>query len=178
MIAVQMGNQGEGFTIMKLAIALAFGVSAIASATAYAPSATAATPSVSTSVAPMSVSRSCDYGSYYGYVSTTLSNGWIETVFCRYSNGNVSQVNTDYHKTGGSNVRLRNFWEWSPSNGSASYGRRYDAGSFTASAGHEYPFTWRYAYPGIAKANSNAPCTRGGVLQTSNSVYFTTRVSC
>ena len=93
-------------------------------------------------VKPNSVSYNCSRGYYVGAVDTYLSNGVVETVFCAYSSGHISEVNTDYIKTGGPSVTLRNFWEWTDCSGSAGYSRRYDIGAFVATAGHEYPFTW------------------------------------
>ncbi len=119
---------------------------------------------------------SCARGSLRGYVNTSLQNGEIETVFCTYSSGKIAQVNTTYVKSGGSSVKLRNFWEWTDCNGSAGYSRRYDIGAYVAASGHEYPFSWTYATPGIGKPNSVAKCVRGGVYDLDNGVSYTTRV--
>lgn len=142
-------------------------------------SSSSAQPSVGskTGVSPMSTPGTCIYGAYNsGWVSTTLSNGNLDTRFCVNSAGSVTEVHTVYQKTGGSSVTLRNFWEWTNSGGGAST-RYYDAGAFTATAGNSYPYAWIY-YPGSVGHPSGYGCMRGGIRDTGAGVDFTTRVYC
>lgn len=130
------------------------------------------------------ISTSCTsgYGTYFGQGSTSLSNGTLRAAFCHYSSiHTISQVNIEYEKTGGSAVTLRFAWEWTDSSGSSSYGRQYDNGSFTETAGQTRGFTWWYTNPGVSSPNINAPCVRGVLLQYSGGVLlntFSTRVVC
>lgn len=128
-------------------------------------------------VSPMATPGGCANKPYYSMVvSTTLSNGNLNTRFCVNAALNVKQVHTVYEKTGGSPVTLRNFWEWTSPAGGTSGDRHYDSGAFTATAGHMYPYAW--TYDSAVKWPKGYACVRGGVRDINRGLDYTTRVFC
>ncbi len=139
------------------------------------------TPVPAGEIVPM-VNTTCANGTYFGQGSNGLSNGTLAAAFCRYAGSHgVSQVNIEFKKTAGDPVTLRFAWEFTSANGSSSYGRQYDNGTFTQSNGQTKTFTWHYSDPGVRTPTSNAPCVRGVLQQYVNGSLmhtFSTSVVC
>lgn len=127
-------------------------------------------------VAPMAFTD-CDYGYRAATVSTSLSNGTVTSVFCRSSNRLLMQAKTRYAKSAGSAVTLRNYWEWTNSNGGTSVRRQVSLEYTIAPGNPDKITTWSYP-SGLGAPDSSNKCNRGGVRVTSDGSNFSTRVTC